>query len=362
MVQRVNQQIAAFQQQATELVGTARRSAVEDFIDLDKSRVSWTRALKDRVARNQPVTYDPDHLVVGSYRPFCRQILYFDRALNETVSQQPRIFPSAGAANLGFTLTGPSSHYEFGVLATTSVPDLHLLDTGQYFPRYRYTDPDDGAGSLFEASGPERVDNINADTLAAFSKALGRDVSADDVFFYTYGLLHSPDYRSRYRADLKRQLPRIPIVTAFDHFVEAGRKLVDLHVGYEGVEPYPLGDPSLDTLIEDPSRLRVEKMAYAKKGREKDRTSIVYNRHITLTGIPEEAHRYLLGPKSAVEWVMERYQVKTDRPSGIVNDPNAWCDEVGDPRYIIDLVKRVVTVSVETMAIVDALPPLDIIS
>lgn len=361
MAGRVNDQIAAFQAHASKLVGTDRRKAVEDFIDLDKTRVSWTRALKDRVARNQPVTFDPDRLVVGSYRPFCRQVLYFDRALNEMVYQQPRIYPSAEATNLGFTLTGPSSHYEFGVLATTSVPDLHLLDTGQYFPRYRYTDPDDGAGSLFESSGPERVHNVNADTLAAFSKALGRDVSADEVFFYTYGLLHSPDYRSRYRADLKRQLPRIPIVTAFDHFADAGRKLVDLHVGYETVEPYPLGDPSLDTLIEDPSRLRVEKMAYAKKGKEKDRTSIVYNRHITLTGIPEEAHRYLLGPKSAVEWVMERYQVKTDKASGIVNDPNAWCDETGDPRYIIDLVKRVVTVSVDTMAIVDALPPLEII-
>lgn len=369
VVGNTERMVAAYIQEVTKLAdpsGKGRSSAltakeVRAAVNSDPERISWSTRLIEGVRTGSLVDHDPRRVTVGDYRPFAKAYLYYDRSLNEAQSRIPEFFPTSDSPNLAITLTGPSSHYEFACLMGSGVPDLHRLDTGVVFARYRYKDPSSDAGSLFQATGPDRLDNIGSGTLAAFHDALGRAVTADEVFFYVYGLLHSADYRSRYRADLKRQLPRIPVAAAFDEFVGAGRKLADLHVGYESVEPYPLGDPSLDALIEDPARLRVEKMAYAKKGKDKDRTSIVYNRHITLTGIPEEAHRYLLGPKSAVEWVMERYQVKTDKPSGIVNDPNAWCDEVGDPRYIIDLVKRVVTVSVETMAIVDALPPLEII-
>ena len=200
-----------------------------------------------------------------------------------------------------------------------------------------------------------------------WSRSYGK-ITKDDIFFYVYGLLHSPDYRETYAADLKKSLPRIPLVEDLWPFVKAGRDLSELHLGYESVTPYPLD--GLDTLPlpgTDPYDFyRVEKMAFAKvrdpetKKLVADRSTVKYNSQITLSGIPEEAYRYQLGSRSAVEWIIDRYQVKTDKASGIVNDPNDWSKEVSDPRYIIDLLARIVTVSLETMSIVDALPPLAI--
>lgn len=216
------------------------------------------------------------------------------------------------------------------------------------------------------------IDNITDFALARFQSAYGDFITKDDIFFYVYGLLHSTDYRETYAADLKKMLPRIPLVTDAQPFIDAGRALSDLHLGYESVPAYPLdGLPSQDGAgdsAEDGTyqRFQVEKMSFAKvrdhetKKLVVDRSTIIYNSQITLVGIPEEAYRYMLGSRSAIEWIMDRYRVKTDKPSGIVNDPNDWSREVEDPRYIVDLLARIVTVSLETMKIVDALPPLDI--
>jgi predicted helicase len=190
------------------------------------------------------------------------------------------------------------------------------------------------------------------------------------VFFYVYGLLHCPDYRTQFAADLKKMLPRIPMVTDPLPFIQAGRALSDLHLSYESAKPY-----MLDGLSDGPSdsseaayrHFLVEKMRFGKPtaaqsqaGLTRDRSTIVYNDHITLLGVPEEAYRYMLGSRSAIEWIMERYQIKVDKDSQIRNDPNDWSREVGDPRYILDLLARIVTVSLETMAIVDELPALDL--
>ena len=219
--------------------------------------------------------------------------------------------------------------------------------------------------------GYRRLDNITDHALTTFRAAYGDRITKDDIFFYVYGLLHSPDYRETYAADLKKVLPRIPLVTDPWPYVEAGRRLSELHLGYESVDPYPLaglGDPA-PTGDAAYDHFRVEKMAFAKvrdpetKKLVADRSTVVYNSRITLSGIPEEAYRYQLGSRSAIEWILDRYQVKVDggpKGSGIVNDPNDWSREVGDPRYIIDLLARIVTVSLETLKIVDALPPLDI--
>ena len=174
-------------------------------------------------------------------------------------------------------------------------------------------------------------------------------------------MLHHPDYRTRYAANLSKEAPRIPMAASladFHAFVEAGEALSDLHVNYESVEPYPLkeevtGKPDMLNLY------RVtNKMKHPGKRGDLDESALVYNEHITLRGIPEEAHRYVVGQYSALRWLMERYYVKTDSASGIDNDPNDWCDERGDPRYIINLIKSIVTVSVKTMKIVDSLPDL----
>lgn len=190
-------------------------------------------------------------------------------------------------------------------------------------------------------------------------------MSKDDIFFYVYGLLHDPTYREAYAADLKKMLPHIPTPETrerFERFAAAGRRLADLHVGYETVEPYAL-DVQLKpgASAEDRETWRVSKLKWGKKKDPEtgktvdDRSVIVYNGKVTIAGIPEDAERYMLGSRSALAWIIDRYQVKTDKASGIVNDPNHWCDEHDDPTYIVDLIRRVTTVAIETMKVVDSL-------
>ncbi|MFZ1814518.1 MAG: type ISP restriction/modification enzyme, partial [Rhizobiaceae bacterium] len=300
--------------------------------------------------------------------------------VNEVQYRTRDYFPTATHPKTGFALTGPSSHYPFSVSACNSTPDLHLLDTGQFFARWRYekVETEEGMLSLDTSydgdaeviDGYRRIDNITDHALKTFRAAYGAHITKDDIYFYVYGLLHSPDYRETYAADLKKMLPRIPLVTDPWPYVEAGRRLSELHLGYESITPYPLAGlddpaPTGDAAFD---HFRVEKMAFAKVRDTEtklvaDRSTVVYNSRISLTGIPEEAYRYQLGSRSAIEWIIDRYQVKVDggpKGSGIVNDPNDWSREVGDPRYIINLLARIVTVSLETMTIVDALTPLDI--
>ncbi|WP_328990330.1 DEAD/DEAH box helicase family protein [Kribbella sp. NBC_01245] len=366
------------------LVSTYQGALADGLSERDVPRdprlISWSRRLLARFSQGQPISADSSSHRIACYRPFQLQHVYFSAALNEDRRRLPSAFPTADHDNYGFLLTGVSSHYEFSVIATDRLPDLHLLDTGQFFPRWVWeplpaqedtldlafdTDEEGGVG------GYRRVDNITDEALAKFRQSYpDQSVTKDDVYFYCYGLLHSPVYRKTYAADLKKLLPRIPLVRDFRGFVRAGRELSNLHLGYESVTPYPLG--GLDALEQrdgdDYRYYRVEKMrpgapsAEQKAAGEKaDRSTIVYNDHITLDGIPEDTHRYRLGPRTALEWVLERYQVRTDKNSGIVNDANQWSTEVADPRYIIDLVGRVVTVSVETMKIIDALPDLEIV-
>jgi predicted helicase len=214
-----------------------------------------------------------------------------------------------------------------------------------------------------------RRDAITDEGLAHFQSAYpGEAITKKDLFYYVYGLLHSEDYRTRFADNLSKQLPRIPRVkTASDFwaFSKAGRALAGLHVNYEQVEPYVVtiaqGDLRLAN-IPDPERFyRVEQMKFAGKRPKLDKSTVIYNANITMTGIPLEAYDYVVNGKPALEWVMERQCVKTDKASGIVNDANRYAIEtVGDPAYPLKLFQRVITVSLETMRIVKALPPLDI--
>jgi predicted helicase len=327
------------------------------FTDYDARRMSWDRADLPRLARGEKYVFDASKVVTGMYRPFQKQAVYFDRLLNNTVYQLPRLFPQ-GESNYGFYLTSPSTHFpSFAVIAVNSLPDLHLLDTGQFFPRYVY-DPDEQAGMLAGFDGPSRTDNITEVALSRYQQLYGQAVTADDVFFAVYGLLHSEPYRTEFAADLKKMLPRIPELADpadFFAFATAGRALSDVHLGYEQASLFPV---QLSGPI--PADLRVEKMRYGGKPGNLDRTTIRVTKTLTITGIPEEAHEYRLGSRSALDWILERYQVKTDKASGIVNDPNDWGVEHDDPTYIVRLIQRIVTVSIETVKIVQALPVVSI--
>ncbi len=334
----------------------ATDEAVHGFVDADPTRVSWTRALKRDVRTYKPAVLDPQHVVHSMYRPYCKQWLYFDRQWNEMVYLMPSLFPAPAHENRVIAVSGVGAGTGYSVLITDAVPCLHLAGAGnavQCFPRYRYTETG-GEGSLFAASGTgyERHDAISPRALDRYRARYGDKVSADDVFHYVYGLLHSPEYTSRFAAELGKMIPRIPMVEDFWVFASAGAALADWHLGYEAVEPWPLD--GLPDEGADPKALRVEKMRFATKG---DRSTIVVNSNVTLSGIPQDAHRYQVNGRSAIEWILDRYQVKTDKASQIVNDPNTWSE---DPRYIVDLLARIVRVSLESIAIIDGLPPLGI--
>jgi predicted helicase len=352
------------------------RPDLDDFLNFDSKRISWGRALKNDILRDKSLAYEGDSIVKALYRPFTKTWLYFNRRMNNMIYQMHRVFPDASAKNLVICMNAVGAQKEFSVMMSDHVPDLHLMQTGQCFPLYLYgeSESDDsetetGQSTLFGMSNGrapvglrERRDAITAEGLAHFQSAYPSEtIGREDIFYYVYGLLHSPDYRERFADNLGKELPRIPCVkTAADFwaFSRAGRKLSDLHLNYESVEPYSLKIDSLGKKLAD-ADYRVEKMRYGKKGKDKDLTTLHYNDRITLTGIPLEAYEYVVNGKPALDWVVERQGVKTDKDSGIVNDANDWANEtVNDSKYPLQLFQRVVTVSLETMKIVRGLPAL----
>ncbi len=370
MIDFYNGQVADFDAYCAANGYSDKSKHVEEFIDNDPIKISWSSGIKNDLVKGKNYPYRSEAIRTSSYRPFTKQNVYFDRQLNNRVYQLPKLFPTPNHPNIGFYVPAIGAQNAFSTLMVDQIPDLHLSSGGsQFFPRWTYEQLDqnqqeeDGQGTLETdlgdvIDGYRRVDNITDKILAEYRAAYGPDVSKDDIFYYVYGLLHSPQYRAEFAADLKKMLPRIPKVTGFNEFAAAGRALAGLHIGYETVEPYPLDEQlAAPAGMGEAELYRVQKMKLDKKNLSR----IVYNSHLTLSGIPDGAYRYMLGSRSAIEWIIDRYRVKTDKDSGIVNDPNAWSAEVGNPRYIVDLLKRIVTVSVETMAIVDALPGLDII-
>jgi len=247
----------------------------------------------------------------------------------------------------------------FSVLMSDCIMDLHVLESGtQCFPRY-----------LYDETGQQK-DGITDATLKAFqTRYQNNTISKDQIFHYIYGVLHSADYREQYAHNLTKELPRIPFAASFEDFctfAEAGKQLGELHVNFETAEPYD--GVTIDihkkhcTLLGDlqPEDFTVEKMKHGKTTAGKDITTIIYNRHITLRNIPETAYEYVVNGRSAIDWVMERQAIRTDKASGIVSDANRYASEtLNNPRYPLELLLRVITVSLQTLAVVRNLPKLD---
>ncbi len=374
MIGFYNSEVSRFSQACSGLDKKAREAKVDGFIDTDSARISWTRALKQELVKERSYAFKAECLNHSLYRPYTKQWLYFNRRLNEEVLQMPRIFPDMTVENRVICVSGVGARSGFSVNMADRVPDLQTMDNGQCYPLYLYEEQkDDTAESAPQAglfvtppatTGRQRRDALTNEGLEYFQSAYpGEKISKEDVFYYVYGLLHSRDYRERYADNLSKELPRIPRVkTAADFwaFSKAGRKLAELHLNYETVEPYPLKIESSSKLTD--ADYRVEKMKYGKTGKDKDLTTLHYNDKISLTGIPLEAYDYIVNGKPALDWVVERQCVKTDKDSGIVNDANDWAVEtMGNPRYPLELFMRVVTVSLETMKIVNGLPKLKIL-
>jgi len=308
---------------------------LDDFVIADDAMIKWSSTLKQHLKRGQITAFVETKIRQSLYRPFTKLNLYFDRMMVDRVLVFPSIFPSleTETQNRVIIVSDHGFRAGFNALMTNLIPDVHTIssrDSFQCFPFYTY-----------DEDGTNRRENITMhyadDTITKW-----------DIFHYNYGLLHHPEYREKYEANLKRDLPHIPFAKDFWRFSKAGAHLADLHVNYESQSEYNL---QFVQTPDTPLDWRVEKMKLSK-----DKTQIVYNNFLTLDGIPPKAFDYRLGTRSALEWVIDQYCVKTDKRSGIVNDPN----RPDDPQYIVQLIGKVITVSLETVGIVDGLTALEI--
>ena len=317
-----------------------RDEDLDNFVVAEDTKISWSEALKRNLQRGKTTDFSQDNVRIALYRPFVKSYLYFDRMLIERVYVFPSIFPTleTETENRIICLTALGSKKPFHCLMAQQVTDVHLTGDSQCFPFYTYNE-----------DGTNRQENITDWALTEFQTHYGDNTLTKwDIFHYTYALLHHPDYREKYQANLKRDLPHIPFVKDFWGFAKAGAVLADLHVNYESVPKYE------ELQLQETSTLpridwQVEKMRFSK-----DKTQIHYNDYFTLVGIPPEAFEYRLGSRSAVEWIVDQYRVKVDKRSGIRNDPN----RSDAPQYIVDLIGRVITVSLRTVEIVRGLPRL----
>lgn len=373
-IETYNAERARFAQHvATHNLTASKGSATVGVVSTDDAKIKWTSGLRDRAAKNRALTRSDSTIVRSLYRPFATQHVDITDGLIHRPAVARRYFPTAQHDNYGFSVISPRAEAEPAVLASRITPDVALFTyTVQFFPRYRWEPAEDEGTIAFDLGGEvvdgyRRVDNITDEFHRLIQDRYGSQVTKDDVFFFLYGLLHSPEYRERYAGELKQMLPRIPHVPAesFQPFVVAGRELFHLHADYEEAEPYPLeivGGEQADLLQSagsDADYYRVQKMRFPTGKKASDAPdTLIFNPHITVRGIPEEAYRYQLGSRSAIEWIIRQYQVTTDKASGIVNDPNQWGLEHRNPRYILDLLQKVVTVSVRTVEITESLPPL----
>ncbi len=361
-----NAQVQAFQDSSPAGKVSEKTKQAKARVAKDDEQFHWDARNYRDVANGVRYFEDEDAYRIASYRPFFKQRLYFDRNLINSVYKLPEMYPNAGAKNLGIAFSREGSVAPVHTFMTESIIDWHLTGDTAYFPRYRYLIPNRPAKQKsFQDAQLQRVSNINPAALSEFRAHYGDSgISENDLFYYTYGLLHSRQWRDTFANDLAKSAARIPMAASladFRAFVAAGRELADLHVNYETVEPYALEEIHAPNWNADaPAAYRVEKMKYAGKQRNADKSTIIYNAGITLAGIPAEAHDYKLGTRSALDWLIDRYRITTHKKSGITNDPNDWADEVGEPRYILDLIKRVTTVSLRTVEIVSGLPELPI--
>lgn len=364
MIYFYNEQMAAY----AEAIKETPSLKVEDFINQDSTKISWTRSLRNDMQKAKTHQYKDDALRIGNYRPFQKQNLYFSASFNEAIGLSPKLFPTPDHKNLVICVSGIGASKDFSALITDSIPCLDLLEKSQCFPLYWYKESEKnfasgGMNDMFANNDDvchyERQEGITDWILNTARRRYGYKLTKEDIFYYVYGILHSPDYRTTFATDLKKSLPRLPLVENSDDFwafSRAGRELAEWHLNYETIKPY---NGCTISNKSEAINYQVEKMRFAKRdSKTSDKSIIHYNAGITIEGIPAEAYEYVVNGKSAIEWVMERYAITTDAKSGITNDPNDWAKEHEDEKYILNLLLRIINVSVQTVEIVKGLPKL----
>ena len=339
---------------------------VTDEVSKDPTKISWSSSLFPQAEKFLAIEFQGDKVFDSMYRPFQKQHLYYGEKVIHRRGQFEQLYPHKDVVTPAICM---SSSKGFTAVLTNIFPDLHFVGDSQCFPLYWYEENKNQQGTLFDIGSEDkyiRRDGISDWILKEVRSRFGntKSLTKEHIFYYVYGLLHSEQYRSKFTAELKKSLPRIPIVERaedFMSFYKAGKELADLHLNYEEVPACPEVMVDGDNPLGDPYAFySVQKMRFPAKG-QKD--TIIYNGHIRITNIPAKAYEYVVNGKSAIEWIMERYQVTVDdgkNGSMIKNDPNDWSREHNKPRYILDLLLSVINVSVKTVDIVHGLPQINI--
>ena len=346
------------------------------------NNISWTAGILKKLQQEKNInSFSSTKLRTSIYRPFFKQFLYYDRdALVERPGKWALAFPENTTENLVICSSGVDKKDNLIIcinqnskdagqiaLMTNHIADLHFNGDTQCFPRWLPGEQTEKKDALDFGEPDEMPSGFTKEALPHFQEAYpGKALTEDDLFYYIYGILHSEDYRTRYANNLMKELPRIPRVATYEQFIafaEAGRKLAELHVNFENVQPY--AGVKIEYTKEGAPSYRVTQMKWAKiKGKTgnaaKDKSTLIYNDWITVKNVPLEAQEYVENKKSALDWVVERACVSIDKASGIVNDFNDYAAEQGNERYPMELFLKVITVSLETMKIVRSLPPLEI--
>ena len=365
------EKMTAFYEQRRQSVKAGHMTLEEATTNDSIQVIKWTGDLADRIRRNAAIRFSESYFRIVHHRPFVKQWLYFDPKCINRVYRIPNIFPTGTTLNQVIYIPGKGVSVDFSALITDTTPDLNLLTGGQAFPRYAF--PEKPKRTKGELSDPNRlinlsdehgrVDNITDGCLDRFQGHYGDPtITKDDIWAYLYGVLHARDWRNAYASELRKDLPSIPFAADFRAFQQAGQQLIDLHLGYETCEPWPLdivttGNP------DDPDLYRIDRtMAWGKIRNTEgklvpDKTVLQINTRCRMEGIPDEAHEYEVNGKTPLDWARARLKVATDKESGIVKDANRWQAWADDPHNLILHLQRLVRVSVETTRIVNNLPP-----
>ena len=320
------------------------------------STIKWDRELENNLRRKREPKFDDNYIRKVAYRPFVATNCYLDYIYIQMKYQTDRIFPDKSSENRVICIPGIGSKKPFSALLTDLISDLGFNEAAQCFPRYYYPKPPKPSDATDEFPGieaePDRIDNISDTALNAFCEHYRDDtITKDTIFDYVYGVLHAPNYCEEYANDLSKMLPRIPFAPDFRAFAEAGSALAELHLGYETCDKFPLALVFSHNGEPQPHHFKLTEKAMRFADDEK--TILTINEHVSLSGIPEEAHGYVVNGRTPLEWYIDRYKIKTDKESGIVNDPNGW---FADPRDLVAAIKRIVHVSVESARIIESLP------
>ena len=370
--QRVASMIDFYNEQRNIFNLSGAKAKIEDVVSYDATKISWTSSLLSSLSRNMSIDYNSASVSIGLYRPYFKQYAYTSPSVIHRTGQMLQFYPTPNHENLVICVSGIGGNKDFTTLITNCIADIQLQFNGQCFPLYWYDDSTADIADLFSQGADNemdkyvRRDGVTDWILSTARKQYGSkpQITKEDIFYYVYGILHSPEYRETFATDLKKSLPRLPLVESkedFWAFSKAGRELAALHLNYETIEPYKGCIPEFGAYSNkgDAMNYRVEKMRFGKiDSKTADKSVIHYNSAITISNIPLEAYEYVVNGKSAIEWIMERYAVTTDIKSGITNDPNDWAKEHGDEKYIYNLLLRVINVSIQTVEIVKSLPKL----